>query len=173
MLSNFGSNSTVSFMPWNLPFKYLLIFLFYLPFSFSFLSFLYFLSLSSFLPLPFSFFSSSYFPFFPSFCFRVYPSNSYLNLKGMRRATSVAKVTSISCCHSVFSEKVTCAPIIMKSDAPTHSLLLCLSLQHPEIMRVFHIKKLYQTVSQCHGYYHLVRNYSIVHILLKSLGSPG
>lgn len=167
IFSKSGSNSTVSFVPWSLPFKYHLIFLFYLPFSFSFLPFLF--SLPFILSPPpilisFILLLSS----LPFFLLQDVCQQQLFKLKRNEKGHQ--------CCQDyqyclLSLEKVTCTPVIMESDAPTHPLLLSLSLKHPEIMRVFHIKKLYQTVSQCHGYYHVVRNYSIAHMLLKSLGS--
>lgn len=162
MLSNFGSNSTVSFRFGSLPFKCHLIFLFYLPFSLSS-----YFSLLLFHPLLTSHFHFSHL---------VASLFSLLFVLGCILATAILIKKGWEghhCCQGyqyflLSLEEVSCAPIIMELDAQTHSFLLCLSPQYPQIMREPSTsKRFYQTVSLCHGCHHLVRNYLLAQMFIE------
>lgn len=149
MFSNFGNNSTASFMSRNQPFKHHSLFFFYPPFSFSLFSLLPFHPLSP----SHSHFSHSPAPFFsPLFALGCFLATAISILKGWEGPPVLPRLP-------VFPAVIAGSNLCVRSQwnqipQRTPSLLCCLSPQHPDNDKVFYSKKFCQTISQCFRCYH-------------------
>lgn len=165
MLSNFGGNSTVSFMSRSLSFRYHLTFSFYLSFSFSFL----------FYPFLFSLFLILSPPSILISLILLLPLFSLLFAWGCILATAISikkDGKGHQCCQGyqyflLSLEEVTCASIIMESGA---SAPFCSFSSTSRDNESSPHQKVLPNFSQGHGCYHLVRNYSMAQMFIGKFG---